>query len=772
MVGVPQGTIAVFGANFASGVQVLIDGQPAPSFFESAGEVDAEISTDLDSVAGVHQITVEQGSQTSNRATWTVYTPAVGPQPFNAIPGYFPQGASSGPLAVADVNGDGFADVILAGPVTNNVPSLAIMFGRADGSFGPPVVTPGLSVGAMAVGDVNGDGSPDIVTSAPNSSQAPTISVLLNDGHGNFTQGSVISTAALAGFVQLADLNGDGKPDIVVSGNNPSALSYLPNLGGGSFGAVTPLAVPAADNPSFAIADMNDDGKPDIVYVATNGPLDQLHIILNQGNGSFSDEVAPGINVEAGYFAVGDFNLDGHMDIALQPDVPFESSSSVSINVYFGQGNGSFVAGPTSLIETVPFQTFQLVAGDFDHDGFLDIAGVNGDTEPGHVVFLWGDGAGHFTAQDVNGPMGFSLMTADVNGDGVPDLIIPDRFGIISVVLGRHDRDFPSATSFRPPVLGIISVADVNGDGKPDLLVPDESANTSSSIYVNQGANQFELTSGAPAQSLQMADLDGDGLADLVGTDGTNILIWKGTGSSTFGGSPVSIAPPAGVGFQAQQIQIVDMDGDGRPDIVMPGVILFNQGNLSFSAVAVNFGSTQGPFVVGDFNHDGHMDIASGGFTLLGQGNRSFRTVTPNNLNLTGGNFAAVGDLNGDGNADVVYSGDEVPMEVFYSRGDGTFYQQSVLNFGPVSDFSQAITVADFNGDGIPDVMACLFLSQQCVLFTNDGKGGFALSYFASGATSVAASSPDLNGDSKPDLILTNYLLDFRPPNFLVLFHK
>jgi len=117
-----------------------------------------------------------------------------------------------------------------------------------------------------------------------------------------------------------------------------------------------------------------------------------------------------------------------------------------------------------------------------------------------------------------------------------------------------------------------------------------------------------------------------------------------------------------------------------------------------------------------------------------------------------------------------VFGGSEEPISVYYSKGDGTFYQQTQLNVGP-EDSSQALAVADFNGDGRPDIVACLFFSEQCVLYTNDGSGGFQRSYLASGSTSTAILAVDLTGQGKPDLVISNYVLDFRPPNFNVIFH-
>jgi FG-GAP-like repeat len=776
MVGVPLGSINVFGANFTPDAQVFLDGAALPiTFVESSSELSAELQIEIDSSAQVHEVTVHQGSGTSNGVSLTVYAPVLGPQPFQAISGYDPNGSDSSLMTVADVNGDGFADVIMQGPTINGAPSLAVMLGQANGQLGSPTITPGLLAGAMVAGDVNGDGSVDIVSATLNANSSPVISVLLNDGTGNFTQSSTIPFVGdFPGSLTLVDVDGDGQLDLLFSVNDPAAIYYLRNLGRGSFAAPVSLASPAGDNQAFAVGDFNGDGRPDIVYVATNPTtnLDQIHLLLNQGGGSFSDQVPPGISGEAGYFAIGDFNRDGFMDIALEPEPPFVSLSSVAVSVFFGQGNGSFVGGPTTVFENNSFQTYRLIAGDFDGDGNLDLAGVNGDTEPGHVVMLWGNGTGNFSSQRVNGPMGFLLASGDINGDGVPDLIVPDRFGILSVVLGQKQRSIPSAESFTPTNGANVSAGDVNGDGKLDLLVPGSSTPAPGTLYLNQGNGQFEQAGSPSGEGILLADLDGDGLAEMIGSDGTNILIWKGTGDPNFGGAPIEISPPAGVGFAAPQMQIADVDGDGRPDIILPNVILYNQGNLSFLVLPVNFGGINSPFVIANFNHDGLLDIATGGFTLLGEANRTFRTVTPNNLNITAGNFAAVGDFNLDGFPDVVFGGNGSPIVIYYSRGDGTFYEQSLLNVRPISDFSQALAVADFNGDGRPDILACLFLSEQCVVYTNDGRGGFQRSYFASGANSIGVLAADLNGEGKPDVVITNYIVQFRPPNFEVILHK
>ncbi|MGA7841961.1 MAG: VCBS repeat-containing protein, partial [Candidatus Acidiferrales bacterium] len=95
----------------------------------------------------------------------------------------------------------------------------------------------------------------------------------------------------------------------------------------------------------------------------------------------------------------------------------------------------------------------------------------------------------------------------------------------------------------------------------------------------------------------------------------------------------------------------------------------------------------------------------------------------------------------------------------------------SILTVGP-EDFSQSLAVTDVNGDGRPDIVACLYLSSQCVVYSNDGQGGFARSYFASGATAVELLAADFDNDGKVGLAINNYAVDFAPPNFVVVLHQ
>jgi hypothetical protein len=210
------------------------------------------------------------------------------------------------------------------------------------------------------------------------------------------------------------------------------------------------------------------------------------------------------------------------------------------------------------------------------------------------------------------------------------------------------------------------------------------------------------------------------------------------------------------------------MDGDGFPDIVTTDEVFYGDGAYHFTPVALTIGFTP-PYVVGDFDGDGRPDIATVNSTYLNAGGRKFKQVKFTNQ----GEFfapAVVADFNGDGRDDVaVASLSASYIAIWYSRGDGTFYLGTEIDAG---QDVWSLAGGDFNGDGRPDIAAGLFGAHQVCMLFNNGSGQFSRSFFAAGAEAIAITSVDLNKDGKLDLVLTNYGLDFRPPNLDVVFHQ
>jgi hypothetical protein len=767
MLGVPIGTVTLYGKNFTADAQVFIDGIATNTFFQNSGNLEAEIGLSLDQVAAVHQLSVHEMAGISGDAPFRIYAPMQGPQPFSVAAGY-----SAGPemdpsaITVADLDGNGADSVILAGPELSGGPSLAILNGQADGTLAPVSYVAGVSAASLASGDVNGDGKVDVVAVGGNG----VVTALLNQGGGNFTQvPSSTYSGSFAGPAALADMYGSGSLDLVFAVESPNSILLFKNGGGGTFDAPQTIATIAGDNRNFSVADFNNDGRPDIVYTGINSSTgaDQLHILLNQGGGSFSDTIPASLSGVTGYVSVIDANNDGCPDLAVQS--PTDSTAPVVLQIFLGHCDGTFALASSTTIAPGGFAPYHLVAGDFDNDGFPDLAGVNGETEPSHILYLWGDGTGNFTPQQVNGPMGFIDVTGDVNGDGIPDMIVPDRFNEVSVSLGRNDRNVPSALSLAPYNAGGVSIADVNGDGLPDLFFAGNFVTGApGTVFLNSGDGQFVLSGTVTPFGLMIADVNGDGLADLIGVDGPNLAVWPGTGDPNFSGSPIVTDTPSSASVEPT-IQVADVDGDGHPDVIASGSIFFGAGNFQFSPVTIPLSA---PLAIGDFNGDGKLDLAGPAQTLLNQGNRQFTSVQSNlNMTVWPGTTPVVADFNGDGMLDVAWVNSESPsyVEISDGQGDGTFYLQGAVTGG---QYAGGIAVGDFNGDGRPDILTGLMFAQQMVLYTNDGQGGFEASYFASGANTTSLACADFNHDGKTDVVIVNFGEDFRPPNALVIFGK
>jgi FG-GAP-like repeat/FG-GAP repeat len=233
-------------------------------------------------------------------------------------------------LALADVNGDGKLDLLTA---NDDEGDIAVLLGDGKGGFKRSAGSP-FPVGPypypIAVGDVNGDGKPDIV--APNVRSKGTVTVLLGDGRGGFrpAPASPITTADRPYFVALGDVNGDGKPDVIVTHDDSNLLSVLLGDGKGGFAAAPGSPIDLGSRAfGVVVADVNRDGKADLVTAAGEG----VRVLLGDGRGAFRP--APGSPYPAGKgvwrLAVADLNGDG------KPDVAATGFESNSVTILLGQ---------------------------------------------------------------------------------------------------------------------------------------------------------------------------------------------------------------------------------------------------------------------------------------------------------------------------------------------------------------------------------------------------------------------------------------------------
>jgi hypothetical protein len=386
---------------------------------------------------------------------------------------------STGSPAVADLNGDGRPDIVAATPGWDKV---SVLLNRGDGSFKPKrSYATGADPWLLQIADLNGDGKPDRVTGNHVWKRPGTVSVLLNRGDGSFAAKRDYATRkAVYSQLAIGDLNGDGKPDLVAANNAAATLSVLLNRGDGSFEAKHDYATGREPN-SPAIADLNSDGKPDLAVA--NGASNTISVLLNRGDGSFEAKHDYATVGDPSLLRLTDLNGDG------RPDMLFSDISGLpSLEVWLNNGDGSFQAGdeydlcPTcsgngSAVESVAI-------AELNDDGSPDVAiRVVGEHEywqqdHGTLAVLLNKGDGTFkersytTGSDWD-PSGTNVVVSDLNGDGRPDLAT--AVGRISVLVNRGDGSFQAKVEY-PGVGGPLASADLNGDDKPDLVTTGKSS--------------------------------------------------------------------------------------------------------------------------------------------------------------------------------------------------------------------------------------------------------------------------------------------------------
>ncbi len=528
-------------------------------------------------------------------------------------------------LVEGDFNGDGIPDLAVANlgiTTAGTGSSISVFRGNGDGTFQPAVdYAPGLRARSLAVGDLTGNGLPDLLVGRDGSN---LVTVLRNRGDGTFEAAGDYPTAgSFPSAIAVGDFTGDGIPDLAVASILQDTLSVLPGNGDGTFGA--PVSYAAGASSGIAVADFNGDGALDIAM--NTAPLINysLSVFLNRGDGTFQASVE--MNPGTGPVVSGDFNGDGITDL-VAPN--FDNPGTVS--VLLGNGDGTFQPPVRYGVGPEPEA---VVVGDFNGDGIPDlaVADTNGPSGPdGMVSILLGRGDGTFlpSVDYTVGGGPRALVVGDFNGDGVPDLAV-ESGTMISVLLGRGDGTFaPAIATANGPILLSLAAGDFNGDGLTDLVVvnqgsrPDYISTVSVLLSNGDGTFQAPITYTAAARSgfVTVADFNGDGIPDLAVANSTSgtVGIWLGNGDGTFQPPVNYVASP-----YALFVAVADFNGDGIPDLAVAGTnaisILLGHGDGTFGTALSYFGGdVPSPLVVEDFNGDGLPDLLArnqGGLIVL-----------------------------------------------------------------------------------------------------------------------------------------------------------
>jgi hypothetical protein len=604
--------------------------------------------------------------------------------------GSLPTGAAPQDLALVDLNGDGKLDLVVA---TSNDDAITVQFGNGDRTFGAAQsYTVGTAPNRIKLGDLNGDGILDI---AVTNSRSGDLSVLIGDGHGGFGAARTYVADAEPQVLTLGDFNNDGKlePATATQGSDSGpSVAVLVNRGEGVLHGVEDIRVGGGPS-ALAVADLDGDGAPDILVSADGG---QAEIFPARASGFGSPKV---LNIGGRAIGVAAADLNGDA----RPDVVVVDNQNSRVAVSLSLGGGRF--GPAAYYSTA-IGPGSVVIGDFNGDHRPDIAvtaigtdrvcqggpqpgkscGSDADCAPdgtctaqGKASVLLQQSNGTFSTSPFNTtveetPIGIAAI--DANCDGKDDLLVANQASsTVSVLRSNGDGTFTVAQTLPQGQVGqnpiALAVADFDRDGTPDFVVTNTVAPLAvPNVHLFRGSctspftpfNNGQVHVGELASAIVARDVTGDQIIDvlLVSQTSNAVYLLTGVGDGTLrasGNDSVSRMPIA--------IAAGDFDLDGRYDAVTAN----NDPSANNLSVLINCA----------------RDLTSKGAAA---------NCDPFGRNGPSGTAALRGDANGDG---VRSAADLVAVAAEVMDGDG-FDVEAVGHGG-----FEAAPGVDANGDGRVD---------------------------------------------------------------------
>jgi predicted outer membrane repeat protein len=355
-------------------------------------------------------------------------------------------------------------------------------------------VLTGVRLGSSSIADVNGDGNKDLLITG-----SGTATLYLGDGQGGFAKADASSVlAGVAGSSSsVADVNGDGHKDLLIIGADanfdPAATLYLGDGQGGFAKADASSNLTGVNEGSSSIADVDGDGNKDLLITGEDPDTSRTATLYRgDGTGGFAEADASSnlTGVMNSSSSIADVDGDGNKDLLI---TGFADNGRTA-TLYFGDGQGGFAKADASSTLTGVYESSSSIA-DVDGDGNKDLLITGGDPNPNPTATLYfGDGQGGFTEADASsiltGVYGGSSSIADVDGDGDKDLLITGS-GTATLYLGDGQGGFAKADA-RLVQTGVYesssSIADVDGDGNKDLLITGRDANYNpmAKLYLQQ----------------------------------------------------------------------------------------------------------------------------------------------------------------------------------------------------------------------------------------------------------------------------------------------
>lgn len=577
-----------------------------------------------------------------------------------------------------------------------------------------------------------------------------------------------------------ADAPPDGAVDATVDGGVPVPVVCLPLM--------APKIATARPRSTPAVADVNGDGKPDLVFTlagsgdATPAAGPSLNVMLGNGDGTFQaarpTELDPDPHASTGFPLIADIDGDGHLDAVI---------GGVGIQLVLGDGQGNFTLG-----DRFPAPGFTFRLGDLDRDGHVDIALLDSG-----VTILFGTGGGHFAAPISLDPDTAyqSIAIADIDGDHVSDVVVVGSS--LAVFRSRGDRSFdpPFKTELTGNAGHDVAVGDLNADGIADIVTSGLTSSTGTAIvetwlrngtggFVRQGFAQFgadhrtDLPPQAFTPVLALGDFDHDTKLDVAVTYFNRDVIFLVPGDGA-GNLRRSAVHELATRLDSFRIISADLDGDGRVDLLTVGgviEIMMATPDGTFRApysvrILPDFIDHHGItelFASGDVDGDGQLDFADGsrdideqrdvGGILVARSTGSLDGYALNpNAESAGEQQVVFRDIDGDGDLDMIASRGQ-NVSVFFNPGNGPFgpridYPSTILMSG-FPTFVSSFALGDLDGDHRPEIVVSDRLSNvEWVIRVqkNDGSGTFSDLPVFPGEPLVLVQ--DFNGDGRDDLV-------------------
>ena len=661
-------TITLYLSNGAGG------GQP-PVTYTTCGSPTAVLATDLE-LSGLPDIVVTCGSSNEievflNQGNGTFVSTPDGAHTFELPTGAGPVAAVSG-----DFNDDGLPDLAVAnsgdGTVTvllNNAPNLPTV--KTLTGLGTPM--------AIAAGRFTSSGNLDLAVVDPSSQH---VHILKGDGAGNFSQFFSSTVQSNPTGIAVGDFNRDGMLDLAVVNAGSGTISILTGNGNDTFSVTNNISIGPATGTgaSDLIAmDINDDGNLDLV--TGNTLQNDVAVLMGNGNGSFQPVEDYAVPNGPAYLAVGDSNRDGKPDLFVSQSSDASVAALVNNTLPTPKPGGLNFSASTTLTNGNGNMADGIVAADFNHDGFPDIATTYLEDNAVRVLIATGKGQNFNNFVDVYpvGKQPYWVASGDLNNDGFADLVTANTGDkTVSVLMNKGDGSgtFMAAQTYAVGWLPYqVAIGDLNGDEIPDLAVTDYGDNTVSILYGKAGGG---FTGGQT-------------LATCTNPYGVAIGDTRHTGQNDI----------AVTCFHTAQLEVF------LNNSMLPFEAPSAQASFQSPEIYTT-GSNPTSLVMGDFNRDGNLDIVTGNATANnvsffgGNGNGTFNTAV-DSFALNFPDSIAAGDVNDDGILDLVTVAPNFnQVAILLGKGDGTFQQRVEFAAGQQP---WAVALADFDKDGKIDIV-------------------------------------------------------------------